>query len=106
MRTAGPREEGLGEDFPGKNARAVLRMALATLIPATAGLLSGNLRVLAVAAIASTLLLVAARLASGVPLRWYAMPWIFYMLVYANWAYERRILASGDGGSAGPSKAI
>ena len=68
-------------------------VALATVIPAAAGLLSGNLRVLAVAAIISTLLLIVARVVSGVPLRWYAMPWIFYMLMYANWAYERRILA-------------
>jgi hypothetical protein len=72
--------------------------AVAIAIPAAAGLLSGNLRVHAVAAIASTVLLIAARLASGLELRWYAIPWIFFVLLHLNWRYEHRIVSSGDGG--------
>jgi len=72
--------------------------AVAIAIPAAAGLLSGNLRVHAVAAIVSTVLLIAARLASGLELRWYAIPWLFFVLLHLNWRYEHRIVSSGDGG--------
>lgn len=70
-------------------------VGLAVAIPAAAGLLSGNLRIHAAAAVVSTALLLVARLASGIELRWYAMPWIFYMLLLANWRYEHRIIGSG-----------
>jgi hypothetical protein len=73
-------------------------VAVAIAIPAAAGLLSGNLRVHAAAALLSTALLIVARLSSGSELRWYAIPWIFYILLYANWLYEHRIVSSGDGG--------
>lgn len=76
----------------------IVLAAVAIAIPAAAGLLSGNLRVHAVAAIASTVLLIAARLASGLELRWYAIPWIFFVLLHLNWRYEHRIVSSGDGG--------
>jgi hypothetical protein len=67
-------------------------VSLAILVPAGAGLLSGNLRVHAVAAIASTAILIAARLSSGVELRWYAIPWILYVLLRMNRHYEHKLL--------------
>jgi hypothetical protein len=90
------------EASPGLIALVVGAIAL----PAIAGLLSGNLRIHAAAAIASTVLLVAARLGSGVELRWYAIPWIFYILLNLNWRYEHRLLGSGNtNGPAGPRPA-
>jgi hypothetical protein len=78
-------------------------VAVALLIPASAGLLSGNLRIHGAAALASSALLVVARLWSGVELRWYAIPWILFVLLVMNWRYEHRIVSSGgDGGAAGP----
>ena len=77
------------------SAAVIALVVTAIAIPAAAGLLSGNLRVHAVAAIVSTLLLIAARLTSGVELRWYAMPWIFFILLNLNWRYEHRIISSG-----------
>ena len=74
-------------------------VALAVAIPAAAGMLSGNLRIHAAAAILSTVLLLAARLLSGIEIRWYAMPWIFFVLMLLNWRYEHRLLeAGGDDG--------
>ena len=72
-------------------------VAVAIAIPAGAGLLSGNLRIHAAAALLSSALLIAARLESGVEFRWYAIPWIFYMLLLMNWRYEHRIVSSGGG---------
>ena len=66
-------------------------VAPAIAIPALAGLLSGNLRIHAAAAIASSVLLIAARLATGVEFRWYAIPWIFFILLVMNWRYEQRL---------------
>jgi hypothetical protein len=81
-------------------------VAVAVAIPAAAGLLSGNLRVHGVAALVSTVLLIVARLSSGVELRWYAMPWIFFSLLMMNWFYEHKTLSSGRGdGSSGPRPA-
>jgi len=79
-------------------------VALAIAIPAAIGLLSGNLRIHAVAAVLSTALLIMARLSSGAEIRWYAMPWIFFSLLMMNWLYEHKKLSSG-GGSAGPRPA-
>jgi len=74
----------------------VLALVVAAIaIPASAGLLSGNLRIHATAALVATALLIAARLISGVELRWYAMPWIFYILLNLNWRYEHRIVSAG-----------
>ena len=36
------------------------------------------------------MLLLAARIASGVELRWYAMAWIFFIVLTANWLFEHR----------------
>ena len=72
-------------------------VSAAIVIPAVAGLLSGNLRIHAVAALAASVLLVAARLSSSAEFRWYAIPWIFYILLKLNWLYEhRREAARGD----------
>lgn len=81
-------------------------VAVALLVPAAAGLLSGNLRIHGVAALVSSALLVVARLWSGVELRWYAIPWILFVLLVLNWSYENRIVNSGgDDGNAGPRHA-
>lgn len=78
---------------PGVIALVVVALA----IPAAAGLLSGNLRVHAVAALTASGLLIVARLASGVELRWYAIPWILYVLLTLNWRYEHGIVSSTGG---------
>jgi hypothetical protein len=68
----------------GASAGVVALVALAILVPAIAGLLSGNLRVLAGAAMISAVLLLAARLASGIEIRWYAMAFIFFVILNAG----------------------
>jgi hypothetical protein len=81
-------------------------VAVALLIPAAAGLLSGNLRVHGAAAVVSSALLIVARLSSGVELRWYAIPWILFVLLVMNCRYEHRIVSSGgERGSSGPRPA-
>jgi hypothetical protein len=77
----------------------VALVVVAIAIPAAAGLLSGNLRIHATAALLASALLIVARLASGVELRWYAIPWIFYILLNLNWRYEHRIVSAGGGTS-------
>jgi len=77
------------------SASVIALVVVAIAIPAIAGLLSGNLRIHATAAIVSTVLLIVARLSSGVELRWYAIPWIFFILLNLNWRYEHRIISSG-----------
>lgn len=74
----------------GASPGAISLVVLAIAIPALVGLLSGNLRVYAGAALISAMLLLAARIASGVELRWYAMAWIFFIVLMANWIYEHR----------------
>jgi hypothetical protein len=71
---------------------------LPVAIPAAAGLLSGNLRIHAISALVSTAVLLGTRLWSGVEMRWYAMPWIFYMLLLMNWHFEHRRITSADQG--------
>jgi len=89
------------------SAAVIGLVAAAIAIPASAGLLSGNLRIHATAAIVSTTLLIAARLSSGVELRWYAIPWIFYVLLNLNWRYEHRIIdSSGGSGPTGPRPSV
>jgi len=78
----------------GASPGTVALVVLAILIPALAGLVSGNLRVLAGSALMSALLLLAARVASGVELRWYAMAWIFFIILVLNWQYEHRLQRS------------
>jgi len=84
------------DGFPA-SANVIGLVAVAIAIPAVAGLLSGNLRIHAAAALLSSALLIAARLMSGVEFRWYAIPWIFYILLLMNWRYEHRIVSSGGG---------
>ena len=74
----------------GASALAIALVVLATAIPALVGLLSGNLRVYAGAAFCSAMLLLAARVVSGVELRWYAMAWIYFIVLMANWLFEHR----------------
>jgi hypothetical protein len=76
------------------SALVVGTVALAIAIPAFTGLLSGNLRVHAGAAIISAVLLLGARMASGIELRWYAMGFIFFVILQINWRYERRFSRS------------
>ena len=75
----------------GASVGTVSLVVLAIVIPALVGLFSGNLRVYAGAAFLSAMLLLAARIASGVELRWYAMAWIFFIVLMANWLYEHRL---------------
>jgi hypothetical protein len=75
----------------GASGVAISLVVLAIAIPALVGLLSGNLRVYAAAAFISAMLLLAARITSGVELRWYAMAWIFFIVLMANWLYEHRL---------------
>ena len=90
----------------GAPASLIALVSLALGIPAAAGLLSGNLRIHVAAAVVSTLLLLVARLLSGVEIRWYAMGWIFFVLLMMNWGYEQWIIHSGgDSGQAGPKAA-
>jgi hypothetical protein len=78
----------------GASPGAIALVVLAVVVPGLAGLVSGNLRVLAGAALASALLLLAARIVSGVELRWYAMAWIFFIILMANWLCEHRLQRS------------
>lgn len=81
---------------------AIVLVGLAIAIPATSGLLSGNLKTHAGAAFSSAILLLAARLVSGIELRWYAMAWIFFIILAFNWIYEKKIADSqreGDSAS-------
>jgi hypothetical protein len=73
------------------SALVIGTVALAVAIPAAAGLLSGNLRTHAGAAIISAMLLLGARVASGIELRWYAMGFIFFVILQINWRLERRL---------------
>lgn len=51
------------------------------VVPALAGLLSGNLHTLVGAAAVSAALLLAARLASGLEIRWYAMAFMLFVVL-------------------------
>jgi len=82
----------LDSGLDGAPRNVVGLVIVAIVIPAGAGLLSGNLRVHAIAALMSTVLLILARLSSGVELRWYAIPWILYLLLRANRLYEHKLL--------------
>jgi hypothetical protein len=84
----------------------VALVAVAIAIPATAGLLSGNLRVHGAAALFSSALLIVARVQSDTELRWYAIPWILFILLVVNWSYEHKVMSSNGGGNAaGPGTA-
>lgn len=78
----------------GASPGTVALVGLAILISALAGLVSGNLRVHAGAALTSALLLLAARVSSGIEIRWYAMAWIFFIILMVNWRYEHRLQRS------------
>lgn len=69
----------------------VALVILAILVPLAAGLVSGNLRALAGAALCSALLLLAARVVSGLEIRWYAMAYVLFIILVASWLYERRL---------------
>ena len=78
----------------GASPGVIALVVFAILVPAVAGLLSGNLHVLAGAAVASGFLLLAARLVSGIEIRWYAMAFIFFVVLRIGWWFERRPAAS------------
>jgi hypothetical protein len=64
---------------------------LATLIPAAAGLAEPRLPRIAAAVVSSGALLLAARLVSGVELRWYAMAFVFGVVLVVGCYYEQRM---------------
>jgi hypothetical protein len=76
-------------------------VVLAILIPAAAGLVSGNVSVLAGSAVVSAVLLLAARLSSGIEIRWYAMAFMFFVILNLGRMLERRL--SRAAASATPS---
>lgn len=78
----------------GASPGTVALVVLAILIPTLACLVSGNLRVYAGAALASAVLLLAARVSSGIEIRWYAMAWIFFIILMVNWRIEHRLQSS------------
>jgi hypothetical protein len=86
----------LDSDVLDGSAPIIGLVVLAIVIPAASGLLSGNLRVHAGAAMISTGLLFVARLASGIELRWYAMGYIFFIILAMSWGYERRLAAAAN----------
>jgi hypothetical protein len=69
-------------------------VAAAIAVPVVAGLLSGNLYTLAGAAVVSATLLLAARLVSGIEIRWYAMAFIFFVILRIGQIFERRLSTS------------
>jgi ABC-type antimicrobial peptide transport system permease subunit len=65
-------------------------VVLAILVPTLAGLFSGNIKTLAGAGLCSAVLLLVARVTSGIEIRWYAMAWILFVILAFNWFYEHR----------------
>jgi hypothetical protein len=80
----------------GASQVAIALVVMAIVIPAVVGLTSGNVWVLGGAAVVSAVLLLAARIVSGVELRWYAMAWIFFIVLFVNWGWEHRPAQSAD----------
>ena len=68
---------------------AIVFGLLAVVVPAVVGLISGNLVLRGMAVILSTALLIAVRGLSGIELRWYAMGWVFFVLLI-GWNLEHR----------------
>jgi len=95
----------LDADTHAAPANVIALVVVAIMIPAAAGLLSGNLRVHGVAALLSSALLFTARLLSDGELRWYSMPWIFFIVLLLNWRYEHKIVSSGNGDD-GPTQDV
>jgi hypothetical protein len=79
----------------GASPTVLALVAFAILIPAAAGLLSGNLNMLAGAAVVSGALLLAGRLASGIEIRWYAMAFVLFVILNAGRWLERRSSVAG-----------
>ncbi len=64
----------------------------AIAVPAAIGLVSGNLVFRGVGVAISVVLLIAIRQFSGVELRWYAMAYMFFVLLI-GWNFERRFFS-------------
>jgi len=64
---------------------------LAITVPAAAGMVSSNLYTLVGAAGTSALLLLAARLVSGLEIRWYAMAFMLFVILNLGRICERRL---------------
>jgi hypothetical protein len=72
-------------------------VALAIVAPAIAALSSRSFRMNVGAVVLSTVLLIVARQSSDIQVRWYAMPFLFYMFFYMSWLYERwKLAAAGE----------
>jgi hypothetical protein len=63
---------------------------LAITIPAAAGVISSNLSTLVGATGVSALLLLAARIVSGLEIRWYAMAFMLFVILNLGRIFERR----------------
>ena len=63
-------------------------VVLAITVPAAAGVISSNLYTLVGAAGVSALLLLAARLVSGLEIRWYAMAFMLFVILNLGRIFE------------------
>jgi hypothetical protein len=75
-------------------------VAMAVLIPAATGLLSGNVHVLAGSAVVSAVLLLVSRLVSGIEIRWYAMAFVFFIILNLGRLFEKRYGRPHEQGNA------
>ena len=66
-------------------------VVLAITVPAATGVVSSNVYTLAGAAGVSALLLLAARLVSGLEIRWYAMAFMLFVILNLGRIFERRL---------------
>lgn len=71
--------------------QVVALVVLAITIPAAAGMVSSNLYTLVGATGVSALLLLVARLVSGLEIRWYAMAFMFFVILNLGRIFERRL---------------
>jgi hypothetical protein len=78
----------------GSTPLVISLVVLAIAAPVVAGLVSGNLYTLAGAAVVSATLLLAARIVSGIEIRWYAMAFIFFVILRIGQIFERRLRTS------------
>jgi len=70
----------------------IISVMLAIAVPAVTGLISGNLITRTIGVIVSMIMLITIRGLTGIELRWYAMAWIFFILL-GGWRFERHQFA-------------
>lgn len=68
----------------------IVLVVLAITVPAAAGVVSSNLYTLVGATGVSALLLLVARLVSGLEIRWYAMAFVLFVILNLGRIFERR----------------